>query len=140
MSGFAMRGRPKTIFRPATSRPRAGRFSTENRLEREQARCQRQPGTSSTSHGSPHAGVLGIAGERAPQGDEGQTVDAVLDQGAVALERINFASDAARVEALTQTEKLRAALLSSVSHDLRTPLTAILGAAEQLATGQRQDW
>lgn len=77
-------------------------------------------------------GVLGIAGERAPQGDEGQTVDAVLDQGAVALERINFASDAARVEALTQTEKLRAALLSSVSHDLRTPLTAILGAAGSL--------
>jgi len=77
-------------------------------------------------------GVLGIAGERAPQGDEGQTVDAVLDQGAVALERINFASDAARVEALTQTEKLRAALLSSVSHDLRTPLTAILGAASSL--------
>jgi two-component system sensor histidine kinase KdpD len=77
-------------------------------------------------------GVLGIAGERAPQGDEGQTVDAVLDQGAVALERINFASDAARVEALTQTEKLRAALLSSVSHDLRTPLTTILGAATSL--------
>lgn len=77
-------------------------------------------------------GVLGIAGQRAPQGDEGQTVDAVLDQGAVALERINFASDAARVEALTQTEKLRGALLSSVSHDLRTPLTAILGAASSL--------
>ncbi len=77
-------------------------------------------------------GVLGIAGERAPQGDEVQTVDAVLDQGAVALERINFASDAARVEALTQTEKLRTALLSSVSHDLRTPLTTILGAATSL--------
>lgn len=77
-------------------------------------------------------GVLGIAGQRAPQGDEGQTVDAVLDQGAVALERINFASDAARVEALTQTEKLRGALLSSVSHDLRTPLTTILGAATSL--------
>lgn len=77
-------------------------------------------------------GVLGIAGQRAPQGDEGQTVDAVLDQGAVALERINFASDAARVEALTQTERLRGALLSSVSHDLRTPLTTILGAATSL--------
>ena len=77
-------------------------------------------------------GVLGIAGEHAPQGDEGLTMDAVLDQGAVALERISFASDAARVEALSQTEKLRAALLSSISHDLRTPLTAILGAATSL--------
>jgi two-component system sensor histidine kinase KdpD len=77
-------------------------------------------------------GVLGIKGERAPQGDEAQTIDAVLDQGAVALVRITFASDAARVEALTQTEKLRGALLSSVSHDLRTPLTAILGAATSL--------
>jgi two-component system, OmpR family, sensor histidine kinase KdpD len=80
-------------------------------------------------------GVLGIASERAPHSEEAQTIDAVLDQGAVALERISFASDAARVEAMSQTEKLRAALLSSVSHDLRTPLTAILGAA----TGLRRD-
>jgi two-component system sensor histidine kinase KdpD len=77
-------------------------------------------------------GVLGLAGAGAPKGDEAQTIDAVLDQGAVALERIVFASDAARVEALTQTEKLRGALLSSFSHDLRTPLTAILGAATSL--------
>jgi two-component system sensor histidine kinase KdpD len=77
-------------------------------------------------------GVLGIAGDAAPHGEEAQTIDAVLDQGAVALERISFASDAARVEAMGQTEKLRAALLSSVSHDLRTPLTAILGAATSL--------
>lgn len=77
-------------------------------------------------------GVLGLAGARPPQGDEAQTVDAVLDQGAVALERISFAADAARVEAMSQTEKLRGALLSSVSHDLRTPLTAILGAATSL--------
>lgn len=77
-------------------------------------------------------GVLGVAGERAPRGEEAQTIDAVLDQGAVALERISFASDAARVEAMSQTEKLRGALLSSVSHDLRTPLTAILGAATSL--------
>lgn len=77
-------------------------------------------------------GVLGLAGERAPQGEDVQTIDAVLDQGAVALERISFASDAARVEAMSQTEKLRGALLSSVSHDLRTPLTAILGAATSL--------
>lgn len=77
-------------------------------------------------------GVLGLAGEQAPSGDEAQTIDAVLDQGAVALERISFGADAARVEAMTQTEKLRAALLSSVSHDLRTPLTGILGAASSL--------
>ena len=77
-------------------------------------------------------GVLGLAGERAPQGDQLQTIDAVLDQGAVAFERIGFAFDSARVEAMSQTEKLRAALLSSVSHDLRTPLTVILGAASSL--------
>ncbi len=77
-------------------------------------------------------GVLGLARDPAPQGDVLQTIDAVLDQGAVALERISFAADAARVEAMTQTEALRAALLSSVSHDLRTPLTAILGAATSL--------
>lgn len=77
-------------------------------------------------------GVLGVMGTPEPSVNQLATIDAVLDQGAVALERIGFAADAARVAAMAETDKLRGALLSSVSHDLRTPLTAILGAASSL--------
>ena len=57
---------------------------------------------------------------------------AMLDQGAVALERADFAADAADAEALRRTDRLRTALLNSVSHDLRTPLSTVLGASTTL--------
>jgi two-component system sensor histidine kinase KdpD len=55
-----------------------------------------------------------------------------LDQGAVALERAEFAAEAADAEALRRTDRLRGALLNSVSHDLRTPLSTVLGAVTTL--------
>ncbi len=77
-------------------------------------------------------GVFGLQTKSAPRGDVLETIDSVLDQGAIAIERINFAAGAANVHALTETDKLRSALLSSISHDLRTPLTSVLGAASTL--------
>jgi two-component system sensor histidine kinase KdpD len=80
-------------------------------------------------------GVVGIRrrdGERAASGEMLRTLDAVLDQAAVAIERIDYAEEAAKVEALDATDRLRGALLSSVSHDLRTPLTSILGSVTTL--------
>lgn len=56
----------------------------------------------------------------------------LLDQGAVALERAEFAAEAAEAEALRRSDRLRSALLNSVSHDLRTPLSTVLGAATTL--------
>ncbi len=73
-------------------------------------------------------------------------VRALCAQSAVVLERtrLDEALEAARIE--TETERLRGALLSSVSHDLRTPLVSILGAAtslrelgESLAPAARRD-
>ncbi|MEQ8232319.1 MAG: DUF4118 domain-containing protein [Gammaproteobacteria bacterium] len=59
-------------------------------------------------------------------------VRALCAQSAIVLERtrLDEALEAARVDA--ETERLRSALLSSVSHDLRTPLVSILGAATSL--------
>jgi two-component system sensor histidine kinase KdpD len=59
---------------------------------------------------------------------------------------VRLATEAARTAAQAETQRLRTALLSSLSHDLRTPLTGIRGAAETLRTtwaalddGTRQD-
>jgi two-component system sensor histidine kinase KdpD len=61
-----------------------------------------------------------------------QAIAALADQAAVAMERVRLAGEAARTEAQAETQKLRTALLSSLSHDLRTPLAGILGAAGTL--------
>lgn len=56
----------------------------------------------------------------------------LLDQLALALERARAEADRREVGALRERDRLRTALLSSVGHDLRTPLTGIIGAAAEL--------
>ncbi len=82
-------------------------------------------------------GVLGVTGaaDQPLDGPSLQTLSALADQAAVALERVTFANQAARNAATAETQKLRTALLNSLSHDLRTPLTGIRGAAETLQIG-----
>ncbi|MBV9572267.1 MAG: sensor histidine kinase KdpD [Alphaproteobacteria bacterium] len=64
--------------------------------------------------------------------DERRLFDALADQAALAIERINFAQDVDRARLAAETERLRGALLTSISHDLRTPLSGILGSATSL--------
>ncbi|HTK34491.1 MAG TPA: sensor histidine kinase KdpD [Caulobacteraceae bacterium] len=64
--------------------------------------------------------------------DDERFILALLDQGAVALERAEFAVEAADAEAFRRSDRLRSALLNSVSHDLRTPLSTVLGSATTL--------
>jgi two-component system sensor histidine kinase KdpD len=78
------------------------------------------------------SGVAGFEAKAVRGGDGERFVSALLDQGAVALERAEFAADAADAEALRRADKLRSALLNSVSHDLRTPLATVLGSATTL--------
>ena len=79
------------------------------------------------------AGVAGIeAGALAPGSDEERLTLALLEQGAVALERAQLAGDAVETETLRRTDRFRGALMNSVSHDLRTPLSTVLGAATTL--------
>ncbi len=80
----------------------------------------------------------GVLGVRAPAGGTGfdppavQALEALADQAAIALERVHLAGESARAAAMEETGRLRTALLNSLSHDLRTPLTGIRGAAETL--------
>ncbi|MNH53252.1 Sensor protein KdpD [compost metagenome] len=79
------------------------------------------------------AGVAGIeAGALSPGSDEEKLARALLDQGAVAVERADLAGQAVETETLRRTDRFRGALMSSVSHDLRTPLSTVLGASTTL--------
>ena len=78
------------------------------------------------------AGVAGIEASAATGVDEERMVAAMLDQGAAALERAELAGALVENEALRRSDKLRAALLNSISHDLRTPLSTVMGAATTL--------
>jgi two-component system sensor histidine kinase KdpD len=78
------------------------------------------------------SGVAAIDPRALQTEDGARFVASLLDQGAVALERAEFVADAADAEALRRSDKLRSALLNSVSHDLRTPLSTVLGSATTL--------
>ena len=78
-------------------------------------------------------GVAGVeAGVLAPGSDEERLALALLDQGAVALERARLAGEAVETESLRRADRFRGALMNSVSHDLRTPLSTVLGASTTL--------
>ena len=77
-------------------------------------------------------GVVGIEAKNGLGGDEERLVLALLDQGAVALERAELAVTAVETESLRRSDRLRTALMNSISHDLRTPLSTVLGASTTL--------
>ena len=79
---------------------------------------------------SARAGVA--ATESQSQGEDERFVLSLIDQGAIAIERAELAGEASEADALRRSERLRTALLNSISHDLRTPLAGVLGAATTL--------
>ena len=64
--------------------------------------------------------------------DQQRLLDALADQAALAIERITLAHDLHQARLQAETDRLRSALLTSISHDLRTPLASILGSATSL--------
>jgi two-component system sensor histidine kinase KdpD len=64
--------------------------------------------------------------------DQRHLLDAIARQAALALARVILAEQARESALRARTEELRSALLSAVSHDLRTPLAVITGAATTL--------
>ncbi len=88
-------------------------------------------------------GVLGLQADApsALQGPEAlHQIEAFASQTALALERARLTEEAEEAQVRAETERMRNSLLSSVSHDLRTPLASITGAASTLLdTGARLD-
>ncbi len=92
-------------------------------------------------------GVIGVVGLGAGRRsdilltpDERRLLDALMDQAAVAIERVRLAMEMNDARVAAEAERLRSALLTSLSHDLKTPLASIVGAATSLCDyGERLD-
>lgn len=65
-------------------------------------------------------------------------IEAVLELGAVAIDRARLISEVAEATIVAEKEGLRTALLSSLSHDLRTPISTILASATSLQEHDQQ--
>ncbi|MEQ1899994.1 MAG: sensor histidine kinase KdpD [Devosia sp.] len=76
-------------------------------------------------------GVVGLQFKDSRRGADPEVrrlIQAVEDQVAVAIERTRMATDLGNLRVEAEGEKLRTALLNSLSHDLRTPLVSVIGA------------
>lgn len=80
-------------------------------------------------------GVLLVFGEQAEQvcaAERRPLLDAVASLTAIVVERLHYGEVLQEVTLRMESERLRSALLSAVSHDLRTPLTVLVGMADAL--------
>ncbi|MGC9953171.1 MAG: sensor histidine kinase KdpD [Rhizomicrobium sp.] len=69
--------------------------------------------------------------------EERRLLDALVDQTALATERAELVEKVDEAQVRAEADKLRVAMLTSLSHDLRTPLASILGAATTLIANRR---
>lgn len=86
---------------------------------------------------SARLGVLALSlnsGEALALPEEHRLLDTCATQLALALERVRLAEAGEQARLASESERLRNSLLTSISHDLRTPLAGIIGAASTLAT------
>lgn len=86
--------------------------------------------------GGGHIGVLAILPislRRVFLPEQQRLLETLLNQTALAIERVRLADEARAAQVKVETESLRNSLLSAISHDLRTPLSSIVGASSSLA-------
>src|SRR6266404_4268891 len=87
-------------------------------------------------------GVVGVVGMRPAEPhafdvpEQEHLLETFVSQVAVAVDRALLADEAQAAQVRVEAERVRNALLSAVSHDLRTPLTAITGAASAALEGE----
>ena len=80
-------------------------------------------------------GAIGLAGCDLSR----ETLEAIGSLAAIAIERANTVETLTRTEAARESDRLRSILLDSVTHEFRTPLTAIKASAETLLADMQTD-
>jgi two-component system sensor histidine kinase KdpD len=88
-----------------------------------------------TAHGM--VGVLGVEQEELGTllgADESRMLDALASQSATSIERARLATEVQEASLRVEGDRLRSALLTSISHDFRTPLASILGNVTSVIT------
>ncbi|PJG46585.1 histidine kinase [Sphingobium sp. LB126] len=91
--------------------------------------------TTQTGRGRGVLGVLGLAREDAGEplrSDQVPLLMSLLDQASIAFDRMALEEEMLDARQIRERDRLRSALLSSVGHDLRTPLTTIISAVHEL--------
>ncbi|WP_293861340.1 sensor histidine kinase KdpD [uncultured Alsobacter sp.] len=88
-------------------------------------------------------GVVGLDNDRPGPiltPEQQRLLDSLIDQGALAIERVHLVEDLEGARLNEETDRLRQALLTSISHDLKTPLASVLGSAQVMRDlGDRLD-
>jgi len=86
-----------------------------------------------TNHGA--VGVLGVEwpDDRQPTLEQRDLLEAFARQSALVLDRLRLDAEGQQARLIAESEKLSKALLNSISHELRTPISAITAAASALA-------
>ena len=118
------------------SRPRGGALVVGRRAA-DRARHRHPARRPLAVRADPHQPLVDRRDRRAVRPGEGaalaaaerRLLEAVGNQAAVAIERVTLAADIDQARLGAERERLRSAMLTSVSHDLRTPLASIIGCA-----------
>jgi two-component system sensor histidine kinase KdpD len=124
-----LRAMAEQLVAPAVAEHLVGEAEGSTELD---ARVARLPSSKGV------VGVLamrGLTARRLPRIASSDLFDLFVSQVAIALERARLGDLNQRAQLEVKTERLRNALLSSVSHDLRTPLGVIKGAVTALIDG-----
>jgi two-component system sensor histidine kinase KdpD len=87
----------------------------------------------STNRGSVGVMAVELPGQQPPTQEQRDLLDAFTRQAALVLDRFRLGGEAEMARLLAESEKLSKALLNSISHELRTPISAITTAASTLA-------
>lgn len=85
-----------------------------------------------------HVLLIHPEARRPPTREQRELLDAIAHQAAIAFDRLRLGQQAQEAAIAANTESMRSTLLSAVSHDLRTPLAVITGAATTLRDGITQ--
>ncbi|MBT0961514.1 DUF4118 domain-containing protein [Denitromonas iodatirespirans] len=139
-AGDTLRGFPEAATRPADVDAAALEqvYRGGGRLPVRHAQAPEASGLLIPLHGATRCeGVLsvGLPGGEAVDG-LGPMFEAVASLTAIALERLHLVARAQASQMETEAERLKSSILSSISHDIRTPLTVLFGQADALSLAE----